>query len=142
MEMMCSNLLLSHTGSFLIKSSQKPRLQFLHRCQRAACAPNASTQPLERRAREVTCFHIPQPLFPAPSSKDFVCSQADHRGTRRRKHGTFLQSTQRNSCCDVPTRGFLAPGFVALGFIYSGSANSQDESETKKCFIKKESIII
>lgn len=78
----------------------------------------------------------------APSSKDLVCSQAHHRGTQRREHGTFLQSTQRNSCCDVPTRGFLAPGFVALGFIYSGSANSQDESETKKCFIKKESIII
>lgn len=57
MEMMCSNLLLSHTGSFLIKSSQKPRLQFLSaRCVRT----ERSTQPLERRAREVTCFHIPQ----------------------------------------------------------------------------------
>lgn len=58
-------------------------------------------------------------------------AQFPGRGTQRCKQ----------PCCDVPTRGFLAPGFAALGFIYSGSANSQDESETK-CFIKKESIII
>lgn len=135
MEMMCSNLLLSHTGSFLIKSSQKPRLQFLSaRCVRTERQHSA---PGEARTGSDLLSHPT-----APSSKDLVCSQAHHRGTRRREHGTFLQSTQRNSCCDVPTRGFLAPGFVALGFIYSGSANSQDESETKKCFIKKESIII
>lgn len=37
-----SNLPLSHTGSFLIKSLQKPSLQFVRQRQRAACTPNAS----------------------------------------------------------------------------------------------------
>jgi len=68
---MRSNLPLSHTGSFLIKSLQKPSLQSARRCQRAACAPTASVQPPDKRARGVTCFHVPQSLFLAPSSKRF-----------------------------------------------------------------------
>lgn len=52
MQRTCSNLPLSHTGSFLIKSLQKPSLQFARRCQRAASSPAASAQPLEKRARE------------------------------------------------------------------------------------------
>lgn len=95
-----------------------------------------------RLSTGVTCFHIPHSLFLTPSSKHLMIHLGTERGTHHGKHGAVLQRMLHTSCWDVPTRGFLASGFGELLVLFiQVQQNSQDESEMKECFIKKESII-
>lgn len=113
----------SHRG-FLNQGPPKAELAF--------CVPCSEAQPQPLGHSWVSSsdlFAVPQPSLPAATPS---CSQAHQRGPGR----------PRRSCRRSHRRRF-GPGLCCtLGFIYSGSANSQDESETEERFIKKESIII
>lgn len=105
----------SHRG-FLNQNLPKPGWHSV--CWAAAACGSAA----------VTSFPAPQPSVPAAR---LGLLQHIREGQAR-----------RGSCPRRP-RGRSALGLCSsLGFIYSGSANSQDESETEERFIKKESVII